>query len=48
MNHLRAVPGADAAASCPTRTYGSATTVRVEAPGKINLFLSAGVPGAVG
>lgn len=48
MNHLRAVPGADDTASCPTRTYGSATTVRVEAPGKINLFLSAGAPGADG
>ena len=48
MTHLRAVPGADSSGPCPTRSCGGATTVRVEAPGKINLFLSAGVPGADG
>ena len=48
MTHLRAVPGADSSGPCPTRSCGGATTVRVEAPGKINLFLSAGAPGADG
>ena len=48
MTHLRAVPGADISGPCPTRSCGGATTVRVEAPGKINLFLSAGAPGADG
>ncbi len=48
MTHLRAVPGADSSGPCPTRCCGGATTVRVEAPGKINLFLSAGAPGADG
>ena len=47
MNHLRAVPGADPRAPLPPRP-GSATTVRVEAPGKINLFLSVGAPGPDG
>ena len=51
MTHLRAVPGMDNSGSnepCPARTCGGATTVRVEAPGKVNLFLSAGAPGADG
>ena len=48
MNHLRAVPGADDSVPSAERYHGSATTVRVEAPGKVNLFLSAGAPGADG
>ena len=51
MTHLRAVPGMDNSGSsepCPVRSCGGATTVRVEAPGKVNLFLSAGAPGADG
>ena len=51
MTHLRAVPGMDNSGSsepCSARSYGGATTVRVEAPGKVNLFLSAGAPGADG
>ena len=51
MTHLRAVPGVDNSGSsepCSARSYGGATTVRVEAPGKVNLFLSAGAPGADG
>ena len=51
MTHLRAVPGMDNSGSSepsPARSCGGATTVRVEAPGKINLFLSAGAPGADG
>lgn len=44
MSHLRAVPGMS---PLPTRS-GSATTVRVEAPGKVNLFLSCGAAGADG
>ncbi|SHE24647.1 4-(cytidine 5'-diphospho)-2-C-methyl-D-erythritol kinase [Actinomyces glycerinitolerans] len=44
MNPLHAVPGA---APQPPRS-GSLTQVRVEAPGKVNLFLSAGVPGPDG
>ncbi len=48
MNHLRAVPGADDSVPSVERYHGSATTVRVEAPGKVNLFLSAGAPGADG
>ena len=51
MTHLRAVPGMDNSGSsepCPARTCGGATTVRVEAPGEVNLFLSAGAPGADG
>ena len=51
MTHLRAVPGMDNSGSSepsPARSCGGATTVRVEAPGKVNLFLSAGAPGADG
>ena len=53
MTHLRAVPGVDndnsgSSEPCSARSYGGATTVRVEAPGKVNLFLSAGAPGADG
>ncbi|QKD80327.1 4-(cytidine 5'-diphospho)-2-C-methyl-D-erythritol kinase [Actinomyces marmotae] len=40
MNHLRAVPDPDATGP----RAGSATSVRVEAPGKVNLFLSVGAP----
>ena len=44
MSYLRAVPSDS---DLPSRS-GSATSVRVEAPGKVNLFLSAGAPGADG
>ncbi len=44
MSHLRAVPSGS---SGPERR-GSAASVRVEAPGKVNLYLSCGVPGADG
>lgn len=44
MNHLHAVPGG----ATPPQRSGSATSVRVEAPGKVNLFLSVGAPGADG
>lgn len=44
MSHLHAVP---AGPSCPERR-GSAASVRVEAPGKVNLYLSCGAPGADG
>ncbi|WP_103062298.1 4-(cytidine 5'-diphospho)-2-C-methyl-D-erythritol kinase [Actinomyces qiguomingii] len=44
MTPLHAVPGD---APQPSRS-GSLTQVRVEAPGKVNLFLSAGAPGADG
>ncbi|MDO4901108.1 4-(cytidine 5'-diphospho)-2-C-methyl-D-erythritol kinase [Actinomyces sp.] len=44
MNPLHAVPGA---APQPARS-GTLTQVRVEAPGKVNLFLSAGAPAADG
>lgn len=40
MSHLRAVPAPDATGP----RAGSATSVRVEAPGKVNLFLSVGAP----
>ena len=40
MSHLRAVPDPDATGP----RAGSATSVRVEAPGKVNLFLSVGAP----
>ncbi|RJF40300.1 4-(cytidine 5'-diphospho)-2-C-methyl-D-erythritol kinase [Actinomyces sp. 2119] len=45
MSHLRPVSGPTG--SCPVRS-GSATSVRVEAPGKVNLFLSVGAPGKDG
>ena len=44
MSYLRAVPSDS---DLPSRS-GSAASVRVEAPGKVNLFLSAGAPGADG
>ncbi|VEG29617.1 4-(cytidine 5'-diphospho)-2-C-methyl-D-erythritol kinase [Actinomyces howellii] len=44
MSHLHAVPGGQA----PPQRSGSATSVRVEAPGKVNLFLSVGALGADG
>ena len=50
MTHLRAVPGGPTGPrdpSTPPRS-GSASSVRVEAPGKVNLFLSAGAPGPDG
>ncbi len=48
MSHLRAIPGTgDEPPRQPSRS-GTATTVRVEAPGKVNLFLSCGAPGADG
>nr|WP_300336796.1 4-(cytidine 5'-diphospho)-2-C-methyl-D-erythritol kinase [Actinomyces sp.] len=46
MSHLRVVPGGAPRAAGPKA--GSATSVRVEAPGKVNLFLSCGAPGADG
>ncbi|MDU0348260.1 4-(cytidine 5'-diphospho)-2-C-methyl-D-erythritol kinase [Actinomyces sp. MRS3W] len=46
MSRLRAVPGGQSAPQ-PARA-GSMVKVRVEAPGKVNLFLSAGAPGADG
>ena len=51
MNHLRAVPGVTAGPrdpSTPPPRSGSASSVRVEAPGKVNLFLSVGAPGPDG
>lgn len=46
MSHLRAVPDA---ADDPRQTRsGSAAAVKVEAPGKVNLFLSVGAAGANG
>ena len=50
MTHLRAVPGGPTGPrdpSTPPRS-GSASSVRVEAPGKVNLFLSVGAPGTDG
>lgn len=44
MSFLRVLPGGDQ----PRPRSGSATSVRVEAPGKVNLFLSAGAPSADG
>ena len=44
MSYLRAVPSDS---DLPSRS-GSAASVRVEAPGKVNLFLSAGAPGTDG
>ncbi|WP_136193593.1 MULTISPECIES: 4-(cytidine 5'-diphospho)-2-C-methyl-D-erythritol kinase [Actinomyces] len=46
MNPLHAVPGSGGTPR-PSRS-GSSTQVRVEAPGKVNLFLSAGAPAADG
>ena len=51
MNHLRAVPGVPAGPrdpSTPPPRGGSASSVRVEAPGKVNLFLSVGASGTDG
>ena len=48
MNHLRAVPGGPTGPSASPSRSGSASSVRVEAPGKVNLFLSAGAPGPDG
>ncbi|CAM2839388.1 4-(cytidine 5'-diphospho)-2-C-methyl-D-erythritol kinase [Actinomyces slackii] len=45
MSHLRSVPCGSG--PWPARS-GSATSVRVEAPGKVNLFLSVGAPGPDG
>ena len=50
MSHLRAVPDGPTGpreSTVPTRS-GSASSVRVEAPGKVNLFLSVGAPGPDG
>ena len=50
MSHLRAVPDGPAGpreSTVPPRS-GSASSVRVEAPGKVNLFLSVGAPGPDG
>ena len=50
MSHLRAVPDGPTGpreSTVPPRS-GSASSVRVEAPGKVNLFLSVGAPGADG
>ena len=44
MSHLRAVPSGPT----PPSRSGSATSVRVEAPGKVNLFLSVGASGTDG
>ena len=44
MSHLRAVPSGPT----PPSRSGSATSVRVEAPGKVNLFLSCGARGPDG
>ena len=44
MSYLRAVPSDT---DLPSRS-GSAASVRVEAPGKVNLFMTAGAPGADG
>ena len=50
MTHLRAVPGGPTGPREPSTSprSGSANSVRVEAPGKVNLFLSAGAPGPDG
>ena len=50
MSHLRAVPDGPTGpreSTVPPRS-GSASSVRVEAPGKVNLFLSVGAPGPDG
>ena len=50
MSHLRAVPDGPTGpreSTVPSRS-GSASSVRVEAPGKVNLFLSVGAPGPDG
>ena len=50
MRHLRAVPDGPTGpreSTVPPRS-GSASSVRVEAPGKVNLFLSVGAPGPDG
>ena len=50
MSHLRAVPDGPTGpreSAVPSRS-GSASSVRVEAPGKVNLFLSVGAPGPDG
>ena len=50
MSHLRAVPDGPTGpreSAVPPRS-GSASSVRVEAPGKVNLFLSVGAPGPDG
>lgn len=46
MSHLTVIPGGGD--QRPSARAGAATSVRVEAPGKVNLFLSAGTPGADG
>ena len=52
MSHLRAVPSGPTGPSCDSSSAsprsGSASSVRVEAPGKVNLFLSVGAPGPDG
>ena len=52
MSHLRAVPSGPTAPSCDSSSAsprsGSASSVRGEAPGKVNLFLSVGAPGPDG
>ena len=48
MSHLRAVPNGPTGPSTAPPRSGSASSVRVEAPGKVNLFLSAGAPGPDG
>ena len=51
MNHLRAVPGVPAGPrdpSTPPPRGGAASSVRVGAPGKVNLFLSVGASGTDG
>ena len=52
MSHLRAVPSGPTGPSCDSSSAsprsGSASSVRVEAPGKVNLFLSCGARGADG
>ena len=50
MSHLRAVPAGPTGpreSTVPPRS-GSPSSVRVEAPGKVNLFLSVGAPGPDG
>lgn len=44
MSHLRAVPAAPGSQG----RHGSSASVRVEAPGKVNLYLSCGAPGPDG
>ena len=46
MSHLHAVPGHGETSR--VHRSGYATSIRVEAPGKVNLFLSVGAPGADG